>query len=56
MAARMVPAPDMSFVIVAWTSSAGFNAMPPASYLIPLPTSVSRPVGATGAPSSSRGT
>ena len=39
IAARTAPAPDMSFFIWAWTASPGLRAMPPESYMIPLPTS-----------------
>ena len=45
MAARMLDAPVMSFFIVACTSSPGLMARPPASYMMPLPTSASLPVG-----------
>ena len=42
---RIAPAPDMSFFIWAWLTSPGLRAMPPESYMIPLPTSATRPVG-----------
>ena len=47
IAARMAAAPDMSFFIWEWLASAGFSAMPPESYMMPLPT---RPRWAVGSP------
>jgi len=38
IAARIAPAPDMSFFIMAWMGSAGLRLIPPESYMIPLPT------------------
>ena len=43
-AAKHAAAPVMSFFIWAWTSSPGLRAMPPESYMIPLPTNARWPV------------
>jgi hypothetical protein len=48
IAARITPAPVMSFFMVAWVASAALSAIPPESYITPLPTS---PRWARGVPS-----
>ena len=44
--ANTAAAPDMSSFIAAWIASDGLRLMPPASYMIPLPTSARLPVAA----------
>ena len=43
IAAKIAPAPDMSSFMRACIASDGLRLMPPASYMIPLPTSATRP-------------
>ena len=45
IAPRTAAAPDMSCFIAACIASDGLRLIPPASYMIPLPTSARRPVG-----------